>query len=151
LRAGADLFNPVTVMPQAAVSGTETAGRETVPSRDALCCNPKIIDLSVLVKMFGDNPEKIQKYACRFIDSAQQSMLEIDAALTVVDTDRLGAVGHRLKSSAGAVGAMEFAALCVALEQSGKAGELDNVREIVSQLRALLLRIETEVKQFLNG
>jgi PAS domain S-box-containing protein len=147
LRVGADLLNPVTVMPRAAASATETAGIEMLPSRAALCCNPKIIDLSVLVKMFGDNPEKLQKYTGRFIDSAQQSMLEMDEALIAGDAGRLGAIGHKLKSSAGSVGAMGFAALCLALEQSGKAGELENAREVVPQMRALLLSIEAEVKQ----
>jgi hypothetical protein len=42
---------------------------------------------------------------------------------------------------------MGFAALCLALEQSGKAGELENAREVVPQMRALLLSIEAEVKQ----
>jgi HPt (histidine-containing phosphotransfer) domain-containing protein len=141
LRSKPEPATPVKVM----------CSTDTISPRAGLCSNPKIIDLSVLVKMFGDNTEKLQKYACRFIDSAQQSMLEINDALTAVDSDKLGAIGHRLKSSAGAVGAMEFAALCLSLEQSGRAGDLERAREIVVQLRALLLSIEAEVKQFING
>jgi PAS domain S-box-containing protein len=116
-----------------------------------LCANPEIIDLSVLAQMFGDNPEKLKKYSRRFIDTAQQSMNEIDDALAAEDTAKLGAIGHKLKSSASSVGAMGFAALCLALEQSGRADELEKSRRIAPQLCALLLRIEAEVKQFTHG
>jgi CheY-like chemotaxis protein len=124
---------------------------DTPSAVGALCVNPEIIDLSVLAQMFGNNPEKLKKFARRFIDTAQQSMLEIDQALAAGDTARLGAIGHKLKSSASSVGALGFAALCLALEQFGRADDLENTRRIAPELRALLLRIEAEVKQFIHG
>jgi PAS domain S-box-containing protein len=129
----------------------EVEVEQTATPNVEVCSNPEIIDLSVLAQMFGDNPEKLKKYACRFIDTAQQSMLETEQALAAGDTAKLGAIGHKLKSSASSVGAMGFAALCLALEQYGRADELENARKIAPQLHALLLRIESEVKQFING
>ncbi len=129
----------------------EAVVEKTAAVRAGVCANPEVIDLSVLAQMFGNNPEKLKKYALRFIDTAQHSMIEIDEALAVRDTARLGAIGHKLKSSASSVGALGFAALCLDLEQSGRADELEKTRRIAPQLRALLLRIEAEVKQFING
>jgi CheY-like chemotaxis protein len=129
----------------------EAVAEQVGALRVGVCANPEVIDLSVLAQMFGENPEKLKKYALRFIDTARQSMNEIDEALAVADTDRLGAIGHKLKSSASSVGALGYAALCLALEQYGREDELENARRIAPQLRALLLRIEAEVKQFIHG
>lgn len=127
---------------------------ETVPeavrtnaSLDDVCRNPAIIDLSVLVKMLGDIPEKLQRFSFRFIESAQSGLLDIEVALAAGDVGRLGAIGHRIKSSASSVGAMKFAELCFALELAGKDGDMGKVREIVPQLRPLLSQIEAEIKQ----
>jgi PAS domain S-box-containing protein len=111
------------------------------------CQNPAIIDLSVLVKLVGNAPEKLQRLSFRFIESAQLDLRDIDAALTAGDVLGLGAIGHRMKSSASSVGAIGFAELCFTLELAGKDGDMVKVREIVPQLPALLLLIEAEVKQ----
>jgi CheY-like chemotaxis protein len=111
------------------------------------CQNPAIIDLSVLVKLIGGAPEKLQRFSFRFIESAQSGLLDIDVALTAGDVLGLGAIGHRMKSSASSVGAIGFAELCFALELAGKDGDMVKVREIVPQLNALLSLIAADVKQ----
>ena len=118
-----------------------------VPIATAPCENPAIIDLSILAKMFGDSPVKLKKFSLRFIESAQQSLLEIDDALAAEDVGALGSLGHRVKSSASSVGAMGFAELCHALELAGKNGDLEGAREVIPQLRPLLLLIEAEVRR----
>jgi PAS domain S-box-containing protein len=109
--------------------------------------DPAIIDLAVLTQMVGDDPAKLKKFSLRFIESARQGMVEVEAALAGEDATALGALGHRAKSAARSVGAMQYADLCHDLEQAGKNGDLARAREIVPQLRPLLLRIEAEVKR----
>ena len=124
-----------------------TASVSVDTSALAACANPDIIDLGVLEKLLGDAPEKLKKFSFRFIESASQALIEIEDALQMEDTEKLGALGHRVKSSASSVGAMKYSALCYALEQAGKQADLQSVHVIVPQLRPLLLEIEAEVKR----
>ena len=111
------------------------------------CEDPAIIDLSVLVKMIGDSPVKLKKFSLRFIESAQLGLIEVEGAVAAENIKLLGELGHRIKSSASSVGALGFADLCLALEDAGKAGDLEDARKIVPQLKPLLALIEAEVKR----
>jgi HPt (histidine-containing phosphotransfer) domain-containing protein len=104
--------------------------------------DPSIIDLSVLAKNFPNNPEKIRKFAFRFLETARQSIDEADAALAQENLPLLAALGHKSKSSARAAGAMGFADLWQALEQTKDSGGLAQSREIIAGLRPLLAQIE---------
>lgn len=106
-----------------------------------------VIDLSILPQMVGTDPAALKKFYLSFIVAAEQGLNELDAALAMGDMSTLGALGHRLKSSAQSVGAMGYAQLCHKLEDSGKNNELKHAQQIVSQLRPLLLRIQAELKQ----
>ena len=75
------------------------------------------IDLRELEKQLGPVPEKISKFANKFVDSARQGLLELDAACASRDQLALAALGHKFKSSARTVGAHQFADLCHQLEQ----------------------------------
>jgi len=104
--------------------------------------DPSIIDLAVLAKNFPNNPEKIRKFAFRFLETARQSIDEADAALAQENLPLLAALGHKSKSSARAAGAMRFADLWQALEQTKDSGGLAQSREIIAGLRPLLAQIE---------
>ena len=108
------------------------------------------IDFSVLAKYFGNAPEKIGVFARKFVDSAQNGMSEIDAALSAKNLEAICAVGHRLKSSARTVGANGFADLCHQLEQLKHGGDLIQAEQITRQLSALLEQIEHHVRRYLN-
>jgi len=107
----------------------------------------RIVDLSLLAKMVGTDPEKIRKFSRIFIESAQKGMDELETALAGEDAAALGALGHRIKSAARSVGAMGYADLCQALEHAGKNRDMKSAREIAPQLRPLLLRIEAEIER----
>ncbi len=111
----------------------------------SLASDPQVIDLGVLAKAFENNPEKVRKFAFRFLDSAQQSIAEIDAALAREDLPLLKALGHRNKSSASSVGALGLARLWQTLELMQENGSVEQAREIVCQLQPLLAQIETHI------
>lgn len=104
--------------------------------------DPKIIDLTVLAKNFPDNPEKIRKFAFRFLETARQGIDEVDAALAQENLPLLAALGHKNKSSARATGAMGLADLWQALEQTKDDEGLVRSRETIDRLRPLLVQIE---------
>ena len=108
------------------------------------------IDLSVLAGLVGNAPDKIGKFALKFLDSAQRSLVEIKEARAANDLTGLCALGHRLKSSARTVGAGKFADLCHALEQLKAGGTLEDADAILEQLEPMLPIIEKEISAYLN-
>ena len=123
----------------AAVETTEVAGIN----------DPSIIDLSILSKMLGNQPDKIRKYVMLFLDLTQEAIVEIETALANGDMATLSALGHRTKSSARTVGAMGFGELCQALEQLKGDGDIEQARGIVVQMRTSLAQISESINKWL--
>ncbi|XLZ71080.1 CHASE domain-containing protein [Massilia sp. SR12] len=111
----------------------------------------ELFDLRALAQTFGNKPEKMRKYANMFIDSAQDGLREVQAALDAGDMVRLSELGHRIKSSARAVGAMSFADLCLALEKMAPADGIERARAIVLQMQPLLDRLREHIAQEMNA
>lgn len=108
------------------------------------------IDLSILAKLVGNSPEKVGKFALKFLDSAKRSMQEIDHARQEQSLAALGALGHRLKSSARTVGALHFGELCHQLEKLQHTGSLEQADELIQQLHPLLAQIDIDIQRYLN-
>ena len=121
----------------AAVETTEVVGTN----------DPSIIDLSILSKILGNQPDKIRKYVMLFLDLTQEAIVEIETALANGDMATLSALGHRTKSSARTVGAMGFGELCQALEQLKGDGDAEQARVIVVQMRTLLAQISENINK----
>jgi PAS domain S-box-containing protein len=120
------------------------AGLTTVhsdPSREQ-----GVIDLSLLGQMLRQDPEKIRKFALKFVESARDCVAEIEAALECADSATLARLGHRLKSSAKTVGATRFADLCQRLETCKRSEDLAEAATLVVQLRPTLERIMREIE-----
>jgi PAS domain S-box-containing protein len=103
---------------------------------------PGLLDVEVLASTFGGDRDKMSKYAFRFLDSAGAALAELDAALVAGELAQAGALAHRLKSSARAVGALRFADTCSRLEQVSEEGTLEQARSLAARLRALHARLE---------
>ena len=106
-----------------------------------------LIDMAALALTFGANPVKMRKYALLFLDSAREAMADIGEALARADNERLADLGHRLKSSARAVGAFGFANLCEALEAQRGAADLAAARPLVARLGELLEQLREHIEQ----
>ena len=107
--------------------------------------DPSLIDLSILFKTLGNQPDKVRKYALMFLDLVQKAMIEIESALEHGDLAKLSALGHRTKSSAKTVGAMGFSELCHALEQLKDNGDIGQARDIVVRMQVLLEQITEKI------
>jgi two-component system sensor histidine kinase/response regulator len=107
----------------------------------------ELFDVVALAQTFGGKPDKMRKYALLFLESAREGMAEIDAALAQADLVRLAELGHRIKSSSRAVGAMQFGNLCLALEQVRKDADTANARQLVEQMRTMLGVLDEHIAQ----
>jgi HPt (histidine-containing phosphotransfer) domain-containing protein len=89
----------------------------------------------------------MRRFAFMFLDSARAGLAEVDIALASNDLGRAGAVAHRLKSSARAVGAMGFADLCSDLErQHGRADQAQaQAKALGARLHSIFVGLERQV------
>ncbi|MFP5392697.1 MAG: response regulator [Gammaproteobacteria bacterium] len=81
------------------------------------------ISLSVLAALVDDDPETMAHLLRIVLDNTVSTIAEIDAALRQQALGQVRALGHRLKSSARAVGAVPLAELALALEQAENLAE----------------------------
>lgn len=129
-------------MPSSAMSSPAMPSA-AMPSAD----EGPLFDVDALAQTFSGKPDKMRKYALLFLDSARGGMGEIDAALAAADRVQLSELGHRLKSSARAVGAMRFGNLCHALEKSRGDADIDHARALVARMHAMLLPLAPHIEQ----
>lgn len=106
---------------------------------------PQEFDLSVLAKLCVSNPDRLDRYLEVFIESLQQAMSEIDVALERQDRVQICALGHRIKSTASAVGATGLADLGRMLEATRADGDLGRARELVASLPIYMAAIKSMI------
>ena len=114
----------------------------TVLPRDA-----SVIDWSVLARICDGHSERPASYIQVFIESVESAVTEVESAIVRADLATLGAMGHRIRSSARAAGAAGLADLCQALEQANTDGDLAHALELAARLRPVLEQIKECVKK----
>ena len=78
------------------------------------------LDLAYLRGLFPDDEDAVREILTRFVDPAGGYVTDIHDAVAAGDAAQVGAIGHKLKSAARAVGAATLADLSEALERAGK-------------------------------
>jgi two-component system sensor histidine kinase/response regulator len=96
-----------------------------------------MLDMAALALTFGGNPDKMRKYAFMFLDSARDGLADVRGALERADIERAADIGHRMKASARAVGAMDFAQLCHQLEQLRVGGAVAEAGALLERMTGL--------------
>jgi CheY-like chemotaxis protein len=112
--------------------------------------DPEIIDLSILSRAVAGDAGKIRRYARLFVQTAPQTLGELQAALACGDMPGVADLGHRLKSSSKMVGAMAFAATCQSLEGFRDRGSVEQASAIVREMPLKLARICTDISSALS-
>jgi PAS domain S-box-containing protein len=123
--------------------GAAARPHQAAPAAAGATAGP--LDMALLAASFDEDRDKMRKFAFLFLDSAREGLAEIDVALVSGDLARAGAVAHRIKSSARAVGAASFGAVCDELEAQPQRGNLAQGRVLAARLRGLHARIERQV------
>jgi CheY-like chemotaxis protein len=134
---------PQVPVPALAEKPPEPEHRLARPVDAAPQLGPKDFDLSVLAKLCVDNPERLERYVEVFIDSLQQAMTEINAALEQEDLVAIGTLGHRIKSTASSAGATGLADVGRLLEATRTDGNLEQAHRLVARLPGYVEAIKT--------
>jgi signal transduction histidine kinase/CheY-like chemotaxis protein len=134
---------PQVPVPASAEEAPEPEHRLARPVDATPQLGPKDFDLSVLAKLCVDNPERLERYVEVFIDSLQQAMTEINAALEQEDLVAIGTLGHRIKSTASSAGATGLADVGRLLEATRTDGNLEQAHELVARLPGYVEAIKT--------
>ena len=112
--------------------------QEPHPVETAAALNPGMLDLAALSSTFGGNSDKMRKYAFMFLDAARDGLVELEDTIAEGDMERVADLGHRIKSSARAVGAMGFAQQCQQLEALREGGSAEQARAVAARMAAML-------------
>jgi signal transduction histidine kinase/response regulator RpfG family c-di-GMP phosphodiesterase len=111
-----------------------------VPPAPVAVGEAEVVDLTVLATLTRNNAKKMQEIATVFVTFMDRTLGELDAAVLAGDRAALSALGHKSKSSAGAVGARGLSQLCQRLEVSMKQPDADmtEARALVDEMRGLM-------------
>lgn len=92
------------------------------------------IDLNVFAAMGKHDSVASNRLLELFLSEAERCIKQSHAAYKNKDFNQLAAQGHKLKSSAMAVGAKQLAELCIQLEQYKNAEIMDGLEDILAEL-----------------
>jgi signal transduction histidine kinase/CheY-like chemotaxis protein len=99
-------------------------------------------DRLALARMVGNSRESQQRLLQKFQSSAAETVLEMSVAVQAQDWTAAAGLGHKLKSSARSVGAMQLAALSEALEQAGKARQATACRQLADRVQQAFAAVQ---------
>jgi len=126
----------------------QAAGRGHAPAPAARAPEGRdtaILDLATLALTFSNDAVKMRKYAQLFLDTARDGIAEMEQAMALEDLGRLADLGHRSKSSALAVGAHAFAALCLSIEGLRLGGDMQQARALLTALGPALVQVAEQI------
>ncbi|MET0322305.1 MAG: PAS domain S-box protein [Duganella sp.] len=111
--------------------------------------DPAVIDLAILAKLLGYHPQKVRKFAFKFLTNAQDGLTAMDVALKRGDLATVRELSHRLKSPARTVGALGMGDILSGLELlpagADDAANLATARATLARLWPLLEQITEQI------
>ncbi|WP_229204890.1 PAS domain S-box protein [Duganella sp. Leaf61] len=117
--------------------------------KPTLAGDPAVIDLSILAKLLGYHPEKVRKFAFKFLHNAQEGLSAMEVAIKRGDLAQVRELGHRLKSPARTVGALGMGEMFASLEllpaSASDAVNLATARASLARLWPLLEQITEQI------
>ena len=74
-------------------------------------------------------------------ETLMHALDELKIAYAGRQAAQVGALAHKLKSSALAVGALELGELCATIEQTGKAGQIEALASLLSHFKVKMTAV----------
>lgn len=113
-----------------------------LPRNNSAQAAPPQWDSQALSRMVGDDPTMHRRLLDRFVTTTSAQMGELEVLRGAQDLKGLAAVGHRLKSSAHTVGAMQLGALCQDLETQARQGKVEEALALVPAIQQAFTAVE---------
>ncbi len=107
------------------------------PSREPIAAASRQndpVDVRVLTKQVGENPDRIDGLLHSFRTRSAAIVKQIETAGRNQQFGEVGALGHKLKSSAFSVGANQLGEICVTLERVGTASNREGTSNAIAAL-----------------
>ena len=92
--------------------------------------------ITTLLEQCGGSKDIGKVILDEFLIQVAADTKEMESCLTSGDLTQVGKVGHRLKGTAGVLGAAKLHALCFALETAGKEGNTEKATQTYAELKA---------------
>ena len=92
--------------------------------------------IATLLEQCGGSKEVGGIVLDEFLVQVDADTKEMETCLAGGDLTQAGKVGHRLKGTAGVLGASKLHSLCFAMEVAGKNGDADTVNKTYPDLKA---------------
>ena len=86
---------------------------------DPQTCDTKVLDVSILEGLVGDDVSVIENLLTKYQESALEASSEMALAVKNEDWSGIANIAHRLKSSSRSVGASTLGEICADLESAG--------------------------------
>lgn len=93
------------------------------------------IKMETLLDQCGGNKDIAGVILDEFIIQVADDVKEMETCIASGNLTQVGKVGHRLKGTAGVLGAAKLHSLCFALEIAGKEGKAEEVAAISPELK----------------
>ena len=108
------------------------------------------VDVSVLKALVGGEVETLRDFLNDFYSSSNHIAAELRTACVAFDAVQVGALAHKLKSSARSVGALPLGELCSALETAGKGAALESLGLLLPDFEKELERVNQFITHWNN-
>jgi signal transduction histidine kinase/CheY-like chemotaxis protein/HPt (histidine-containing phosphotransfer) domain-containing protein len=105
------------------------------PRQVPVAVDAAVVNLKLLKEVSGNSPEMLREFTQSIRESFQKQVPELTRALESQQMVSIEQASHKMKGSAGIVGAQSLLALCTRIEQvasSGDRGELSALRQLFS-------------------
>jgi len=109
------------------------------------------VDATVLPKLLGsEDPKTLVGFYASFISSSEETVVGVGTAFASQNAMEIGRLAHKLKSSAKTVGALALSDCCLALEQAGKAGDIDGIADRMDEFQSLYQSASDWIKAYMR-
>jgi len=92
--------------------------------------------IETLLEQSGGSKEVGNIVLDEFLVQVDADTKEMETCLASGDLTQVGKVGHRLKGTAGVLGASKLHSLCFALEIAGRDGDAETAKNVYHDLKA---------------
>lgn len=92
--------------------------------------------METLLEQCGGNKDIAGVILDEFIVQVADDLKEMETCTASGNLTQVGKVGHRLKGTAGVLGAATLHSLCFALETAGKGGNAEEIAKLNPELKA---------------